>query len=104
MSPPASYYFGGLKVRSSFALQGLRPFCAQTDKSDAAIGLVMGDGPPPEGGPQLFRWPGRYGMSLWSRGRDRLLTSDRNGTFLVADQGSKIVCFPDARFDPAGAG
>lgn len=92
-----AYAFGGLIVSSSFELQGLRPFRDKVDGDAVVVRFFIGKGSQPDDGRQIYRWPGRYGMSLWSQGRDWLLMSARNGSFLITEDGCSVACFPDSR-------
>ncbi|MBU1170199.1 MAG: hypothetical protein KKD44_11600 [Proteobacteria bacterium] len=88
------YDFGGMKVSSSFKLNGLRPVETSMGRKIRSVCFMIDHGALPDAAQPIFQWPGRYGMSLWSHEQDWLIKSSRTGSFLISDEGRQIRCFP----------
>lgn len=64
------------------------------------MALSLEAGPPPQADDILFRWGGRYGLTLGRHGGDWLMASAFDGVFLIDEAGRRVRCFVE---DPAGA-
>jgi hypothetical protein len=86
------YLFGGLGVRATVPLLGLRPY-----RADAAAGrmvsLSVEEGPAPIPDRHHFSWPGRYGLTLGQVGERWLMTSLFGDAFLLDPDGRAIHAF-----------
>lgn len=97
------YAFGALKVASPFPLPGLMSVPDGAERPSNVIHLFIEKGALPESVEPVYRWSGRYGLSLWSHGKDWLLKSARNGSCLIGDNGTAIACYPESSTE-AGMG
>jgi hypothetical protein len=91
------YAYGGLALTSTLDLRGLRGRIANSGRTPAGHVVVLDRSAcrPPSAVP-LFRWPGRYGLSLARAGSGWLFGSTRGGTFHVDDAGLLIAaCAPE---------
>jgi len=91
---PFVYDLGGFEVRSTIPLPGLRPLCHAA--SADAIHVDAASGPVPAAGPVVFRWPGRYGLTLRVLDARWLLSSTAHGAAIVSADGRSVRCYPDA--------
>jgi hypothetical protein len=97
-----TYSFGGLKIRSSIALPGLRSWCGNQSDGVPIIRLSLQSCSTSDQEREIFRWKGRYGLILSSLGPDWLFKSARDGLFYITDRGHSISCSPDPRSTIAG--
>lgn len=91
-----TYNVGGLTLSSPTPLAELRQVDdRQWDRSDIAFSIEHR--PCPEPDRVLFKWPGRYGLTLGVSGVDWVMTWARGAGFLISDDGRKIRarCEPD---------
>lgn len=84
-----AYLLGGLEVRSTFPLPVLAP--APLASAAPPIALHLSEGPVPANGPVLFRWPGRYGLTLRRRGSGWVLATTHVAAAISAD-GLSVSC------------
>lgn len=91
-----AYEFGGFVLSSEITLTGLRP--AVLPWADAASDLHLTfahqSGPQPDR--LLFRWPGRYGLTLGQCGEEWLVQARFGAAFLFSKDGRNIRAFSDS--------
>jgi len=88
-----SYGLAGFEVRSSVALPGLSPL--GPTRSAPTIDVDRCVSPVPTDGVVLFRWPGRYGLTLRAHGPGWLLTTT-DVSVEISEDGRWIGCHPAA--------
>lgn len=57
------------------------------------MALSLESGPPPEADEMLFRWGGRYGLTLGRHGDEWLMGSSFDGVFVIDAPGRRVRCF-----------
>ncbi len=87
------YDFGGLSVSSGIALESLRKAQAGAEAEDADIELALECAKLPMPDDVLFRWPGRYGLSLKRVGTDWLFESTVGAAFQIKPDGRRVLAF-----------
>jgi hypothetical protein len=89
--------FGGLSVRSAFALPGLATLRSDgRPDQPAGVQISLGHPAPPPGRP-VHQWRGRYGLALDACGDDWLIRHDAGIGVTVADSARLLQCHcPDA--------
>ncbi|GAA0312163.1 HPr kinase/phosphatase C-terminal domain-containing protein [Sphingomonas oligophenolica] len=94
------YSFGGLRLRSTTAIDQLRPYQAEAE-AWADIALSFETGEPPVQDRISYRWPGRYGLIVGTCGDEWLMTSSLDGAFLISRERRTVRCIsaPGASFD-----
>ncbi len=95
------YRYGGLKLESSEPLAQLREECEESGEAKASLSLDVMEGPLPTPDTILFRWNGRYGLSLGRVGERWLLTTSLDCAFLIDEARHTISCVVRDRRDPA---
>jgi len=92
------YCVGGLTLACASDVPGLRSV-ASYGACPPDISLRIGISPPPTVDTFVFRWPGRYGLSLSRLADDWLLTTARGPAYVVTRDGREIVAY-DNQGDP----
>ena len=86
------YLFGGLSIRSTLSIDGLRENPSAVGQPDILLTAEISAPPVPER--DHYRWPGRYGLRLGTYRGQWLMQSSFDGSFLIARDGRSIhvVC------------
>lgn len=93
------YTTGGVGVRATFPVAGLH---ALPDSGIGGIDITLGSVGLPaflsEARTELFRWPGRYGLQLFSMDGGWLFSTREHGSFAVTSGGDAVHCIPAGVF------
>jgi hypothetical protein len=100
MSSTSTYCFGGLRLHSAVRVDQLRS-CPADAEAWADIALSFETAEPPVHDRISYRWPGRYGLIVGTRGDEWLMTSSLDGAFLISLERRTVRCIaaPGASFD-----
>ena len=81
--------FGGLTVASTLRIPGL---LLAAPSSDLAFDVLVThtDGRPPVPDSVVFRWPGRYGLTLSAAGSDWVFSTAHGSVFIVRGDGKEV--------------
>src|SRR5262245_11984073 len=93
------YELGGFEIRSTFPLP-LRRAVPRPEFVAATIHVDTSSGPVPHDGPVVYRWPGRYKLTLSALDAGWLLTTSAHGAAFISTDGRSIVCYPDSAASP----
>lgn len=93
------YYFGGLRLDAAVPLDGLRQAPPGAAAYRAAFTIDVTRGAMPVADTILYRWVGRYGLTLGRSAGEWLFASALDGAFLIDPEQARIRCIVA---DPAG--
>jgi hypothetical protein len=93
------YEIGGFEIRSTFPLPARRAV-PRPESSVTTIHVDASSGAVPHDGRVVYRWPGRYKLTLSALSAGWLLTTCAHGAAVVSADGRSIVCYPDAAASP----
>jgi hypothetical protein len=81
--------FGELTVASTFRIPGLHALAQSLDMA-FDVRLTWEEGKPPAPDVVLFRWPGRYGLTLGTLGPDWAFSTAQGAAYLVRRDGRDV--------------